>query len=67
MDKKLNSLKIDRKVFSVVSLDDKDDYHDYWLEKTAIERLKHIETLRRINYGNAATARLQRIFEYTQG
>ncbi len=67
MDEKRDNPKIEKSIFSVISLEDKDDTSDYWSKKTAIERIRHIETLRRTNYGNGATSRLQRVFEYTQG
>ncbi|MBC8385827.1 MAG: hypothetical protein H8E57_09965 [Candidatus Cloacimonetes bacterium] len=67
MDEKLDNLKIEKSIFSVISLEDKENTHDYWSKKTAIERLRHIEILRRINYGNGTTTRLQRVFEYSQG
>jgi hypothetical protein len=66
MDKELINVKIDKKSFSVVSLSEPLNDNDYWLSKTATERIKHIERLRRINYGYSATARLQRIFEFIE-
>jgi hypothetical protein len=66
MEKKLFDLKIDKKSFSVVSLKDSSDDRYYWYGKTPIERLKHMEMLRRINYGYSATSRLQRLFEITE-
>ena len=62
----LASLKVDRKVFSVASLTDPTDEKDYWLLRTPQERLRQVEILRRINYGNRATARLQRVLEITE-
>lgn len=38
----------------------------YWWSRPPEERLRHIETLRRLNYGNRATARLQRVLEVTE-
>ena len=35
----------------------------YWLSRTPHERLRHMETLRRMNYGPRATERLQRVLE----
>lgn len=66
MEKEFIDLNIDKKSFSVLSLSDAQDDKSYWLEKLPIERLKHIEVLRRINYGNLATSRLQRFFEVTE-
>ena len=67
MDKELIDIKIDKKFFSVVSLTDPSDDKDYWFHRDPIERLRHIEVLRRINYGLSATSRLQRILEFTEG
>ncbi|MFH2044716.1 MAG: hypothetical protein ABIK92_06180 [Pseudomonadota bacterium] len=66
MDKELVDIKLDKSFFSVVSLSDQSDDKNYWFAKTPIERMRHIEVLRRINYGHAATSRLQRVLEYTQ-
>ncbi len=66
MKKELFDLKIDKNSFSVVSLTDSPDDRYYWFEKKPIERLKHIEILRRINYGYSATSRLQRLLEITE-
>jgi len=67
MDKELIDVKIDKKFFSVMSLSDQSDDKDIWFAMDPIERMRHIEVLRRINYGNGATSRLQRILEYTEG
>ena len=63
MDNDVNKLRLDKSSFSVLSLSDQSNDRDYWLSRTPIERMRHIELLRRINYGHGATARLQRIFE----
>ena len=63
MEQNVKNLMLDKRFFSVVSLSDQTNDKDYWLSKTPIERMQHIELLRRINYGHGATARLQRIFE----
>jgi hypothetical protein len=60
------SLKVDRTVFRVDSLEDKSDDKAYWLARTPQERLRQVELLRRINYGHKATARLQRVLEFAQ-
>ena len=67
MDNELIDIKIDKRFFSVVSLSDQPDDKDYWLNKDPIERIRHIEILRRINYGHSATYRLQRVLELTEG
>jgi hypothetical protein len=67
MDKPiLHSLKVDRKAFTVASLADESDEKAYWHSRTPHERLRQIEILRRINYGDQAAARLQRVLEVTQ-
>ena len=57
--------RVDRTAFSVVSSFDEADAEDdaYWRSRTPAERLAHLELLRRINYGDAATGRLQRVLE----
>ena len=65
-DKPHSELHIDKSAFSVTSLSGESDDRAYWLSKTPEERLRHIETLRRINYGDQATARLQRVLEIAQ-
>jgi hypothetical protein len=57
--------RVDRTAFSVVSSFDEADTEDdaYWRSRTPAERLAHLELLRRINYGDAATGRLQRVLE----
>jgi hypothetical protein len=66
MEKELFDLKMNKKSFSVTSLKDSSDDRYYWFRQKPIERLKHIEILRRINYGHRATARLQRFFEIAE-
>lgn len=61
-----SSLKVDRTAFAVASLFDPSDEKSYWLSCTPQERLRQIEILRRINYGHHATARLQRVLEFTE-
>jgi len=60
--------RLDRTAFSIVSSFEEADRHDkeYWLSRTPLERLQHMELLRRINYGADATARLQRVLEIAE-
>ena len=60
--------KMDKSAFSAVdSFEEADrDDKEYWLSRTPLERLQHMELLRRINYGSNATARLQRVLEITE-
>jgi hypothetical protein len=60
--------KLDRTAFSVVSSFEEADQQDreYWLLRKPVERLQHMELLRRINYGDDSTARLQRVLEVAE-
>jgi hypothetical protein len=58
--------KLDRTAFSVISLGDDEGDRAYWQTRSPQERLQHVEYLRRMNYGDRATARLQRVFEIAQ-
>jgi hypothetical protein len=58
--------KLDRTAFAVVPLFEEPDEKAYWLSRTGQERLRHIEMLRRINYGSRATSRLQRVLELAE-
>ncbi len=62
----LAEIKINRKAISVASLMDADDDKAYWSQKPPVERLKQIEILRWINYGDAASGRLQRVLEVAE-
>jgi hypothetical protein len=61
-----STMKIDKTALSLAPCFDTSDEKDYWLSRTPLERLQHIEILRRINYGHHATARLQRVLEVAQ-
>ena len=58
--------RVDRTAFSVVSMDQADEDGVYWATRTVEERLEAIEVMRRIAYGDAASGRLQRVFEVVQ-
>ena len=62
----LPNLKVDRSVLTVSDLNDESGEKAYWLARTPQERINQIEILRRINYGDAATARLQRVLEVVE-
>jgi hypothetical protein len=62
-DEESAEYRLDRTQFSVVSLTDPDDSVEYWLSRPVEERLRALEFLRRICYGAAATARIQRVLE----
>ena len=63
MDKELINIKLDKNSFSVISLSEQANETNYWLTVSPAKRLQHMEVLRRINYGNSAASRLQRILE----
>lgn len=58
--------RFDKTTLSLAPLCDKSDLKAYWLSRSPQERIHYIETLRRMNYGHRATARLQRVLEATQ-
>jgi hypothetical protein len=60
--------KIDKSALSFISSFEEADKQDkeYWHSRTPYERLEYMELLRRINYGTAATARLQRVLEIVE-
>ena len=63
----LDSIRIDRTSFSVVSLSDEPDEKEFWLSKTPEERLEALEIMRQIVYGyDPSTTRLQRVLEIAQ-
>ena len=65
MNKKDAWPKMDKRAFSVVSLDDEPDEKEYWLSKTPQERLAALELLRQIMYGyDPVTARIERVIEF---
>ena len=54
-DPLLAKARVNRRVLSVVSLAEADDDREYWMRQSTQARLGHMELLRRINYGSAAT------------
>jgi hypothetical protein len=56
-----DDIRLDRSAFSVGKLTDEDPDLEYWANSTPEDRLRHMELLRRINYGRRATARFQRV------
>jgi hypothetical protein len=62
----LDELRVDRKVLLISSEFGDSEKKAYWLSRTPHERLRHLEILRRINYGDEATARLQRVLELAE-
>ena len=58
--------KVDRTAFAVVALDEEQDEREYRWSHSPEERLRHLEYLRRINYGDRVSERLQRILEVVE-
>lgn len=58
-------LKLDKTKIKIGSKieDSITDEIKFWQNATVKERLQHIERLRRLNYGNRATRRLQRVIQ----
>jgi hypothetical protein len=66
MDEPQSNFRLDRKAFAVVPLDQQDDDGAYWAGKSPQERMQALEYLRRMAYGTAATARLQRVLSVAE-
>jgi hypothetical protein len=63
----IDSAKIKRDAFVVMSLFEESEEKSYWLSKTPYDRLAAVEFMRQIIYGyDPSTTRLQRVFEITQ-
>ena len=60
------NMKVERHIFSVSSGFVDEASKEDWLSQSPQDRIRQIETLRRINYGSRATERLQRFFEIAQ-
>ena len=58
-----SDLRLDKEKIAIVSSFNNSDEKDYWLSRTSEERIAHIEYLRRMNYGDEAAKRLQRVLE----
>ncbi len=57
---------MDKRTLKITSIHDKDD-HNYWANKSYLERIGALEELRRIMFGyDPSTERLQRTFTVTQ-
>jgi len=63
----VDTVRMDKRTFSVTSLFDESDEKKYWRSKTPHERLEAVELMRQINYGyDPTTTRLQRVLEVAQ-
>jgi hypothetical protein len=58
--------RVDRRFLVVKEGFDDEDDKAYWWSRTPAERLRYMELLRRINYGDRATDRLQRVLEIAE-
>jgi hypothetical protein len=59
--------RLDKTAVEVVTFDQADqDDRAYWRSRSPAERMQHLEYLRRLNYGDLATGRLQRVLEIVQ-
>lgn len=61
------SPQVNKNALSVRHSFDETEDKTYWLSRTPDERLQHVEFLRRINYGEKATARIQKVLEVDTG
>jgi len=67
MTRKNYDQKLDRKAFSIGTLQDAMEEKIYWQNKTPAERLEALEQIRQILYGyDPSTTRLQRILEIAE-
>lgn len=64
----IKNIKMDKSTFKVYSSfeEAEADERAYWHSRTPEERLRHVEFLRRLNYGHRATERLQRVLEIAE-
>jgi hypothetical protein len=53
--------RLDKTKLKVIQGFDDTDIIEYWKSKTPLERWEHVELLRRINYGKAATERMRKV------
>ncbi len=53
LDKSCDQLRVERRAIKVTTFYEADrEDREYWLSKTPLERLQHVETLRELNYGS---------------
>jgi len=58
--------RLDKTAVSIVPLSQADDDNAYWWSRTPEDRMQHLEYLRRLNYGEAATGRMVKVLEIVQ-
>jgi hypothetical protein len=66
VDRLLDAYRLDKTVVTVSSLADDCDERAFWHAQTPEARLQALEFMRRVMYGDAATARLQRVLAVDQ-
>ena len=63
MEDPIRPLKLDKTKISVSESFDETETLAFWHAQSPEARLRHVEQLRRMNYGHRASARLQRLLE----
>lgn len=58
--------RLDKTILVVKTLDTMTDNSVYWAKQAPEARLAALELMRQINYGTAATGRLQRVLEVVE-
>lgn len=61
MDQLLGEYRLDKSAIRVSGLADEAEDRSFWHAQSPEARLQALEFMRRVMYGNAATARLQRV------
>jgi hypothetical protein len=63
----VETARIDRSALEIASIDECESERRYWRAKSTKERMQALELMRQIIYGyDAATTRLQRVFEVVE-
>lgn len=58
----VDTMRMDKTVFSIGTLSEQGDDQEYWASKTPAERLQALEFMRQVMYGyDPTTTRLQRV------
>jgi hypothetical protein len=63
VDRLLESYRLDKTVVKPFTLNDEGDDRAYWQSQSPQARLRALEFMRRVMYGDRATARLQRVLK----
>lgn len=63
----INTMRMDKSVFSVSNLGDESDEREFWKKQTPADRLRALELMRQIMYGyNPIADRLQRVLTVSE-